>query len=81
MKTTQGEIAIRAWAASACWTGRKPFWFGTVYTRADAPEHEARAEAEAKLRAGLEGILPVNVPLPDRFEIIPGKVWFIPEEN
>lgn len=69
----------RAWAAECCWEGRKPFWFGTVRTRMDAPQHEAEAEARRMLREAMTDILPVGVPLPDRFTVVPGMVWFVPE--
>lgn len=68
----------RAWVAKMQWKGAaKPFWFGTVYARLGAPQHEV----EQAVHDAVKDILPPDLPRPDIISLQPGMLVIMPEDE
>lgn len=73
MRAPDGTTPMRRWCALICYPSKKPVMYGTLFARPDAPLEEIRA-------AMISDILER---LPEGFEIVnllPGAIWFQPEE-
>lgn len=78
------DKAMQPWVAECAWPGRKPFWAGTVWTRAKAPNHEVEQaimeEALGKIGAFFTEILPIGWAHPEIIKLIPGQIIMVPTD-
>lgn len=74
-------LKIRAWCCEMQWPGRKPFIFGTVYHETVDQTHQVEEALVAKFQAKMGEILPLDVPLPNIIRLMPGAIFFVPEED
>ncbi len=81
MLTADNKQAMRPWVGEYQWPGKDKFLFGTVWLRADAPDHEVTAELAKKFQRNWMSILPDNVPLPNLINYRPGAIVFVPVEE
>ncbi|PDT77251.1 hypothetical protein CO675_11990 [Bradyrhizobium sp. C9] len=72
---------MRAWCAVYQWPSKKEFLFGTVLVRPGAPDQEAEAALAQRFTEKWGEILPDDVPRPKLIRLVPGTIWFVPEEE
>ncbi len=70
--------ATRAWCATYAWPDRKPFTYGTVHARYDAPQMEIEKLCLSQLAEHLPNHLITDPPRLIR--LVPGVITFQPEE-
>ncbi len=75
------DKAIRGWVAKCQWSDKKPFLIGTVFLENTAPLHDVEKELWAKFDTMFRGILPNETPNPKIIDMIPGAVFFVPEDE
>lgn len=72
---------MRAWCARYQWPGKKPFILGTVLLPRDTMQHQLEAELVKLFDEKWGDILPDHFERPQLIALLPGAIFFVPEED
>lgn len=78
--TEKPDKPMRAWCARFQWPGKEPFLFGTVLLPPDTMHHILEEELHKAFDAAWRRILPDDVPRPKLIALLPGAIFFVPED-
>ena len=73
---------VRPWCALVQWPERKPFMVGAFFVEEGTRSREEIIKlAEDQYKKEWGACIPVDVPLPGIIRLIPGTIFFVPEEG
>jgi len=78
---TNTDVKVQAWCCEMQWPGRKSFIFGTVYHETCDQYAQVEESLVAKFKSKMGDILPLDCPQPKILRLMPGAIFFIPEED